>query len=180
MKYLNVTKKIWVTVYYLIVIRLPSNSNPVFGFFVKSLRQYVCSKLFKFSSCTINIESGVFFGSGSHIEIGENSGIGKNSVIAKDTIIGENVMIAPEVVIISQNHNYSRVDIPMVSQGNSGPKIVTICDDVWLGYRALIMPGVVIGKGAIVAAGSVVTKSVPDYAIVAGNPAKLIRYRKND
>lgn len=57
---------------------------------------------------------------------------------------------------------------------------ITICDDAWIGYGAIIMSGVTIGQGAVVAAGAVVTKDVPPYAIVGGTPAKIIRYRFNE
>ena len=67
----------------------------------------------------------------------------------------------------------------MAKQGNIGKSELIICDDVWIGTRVTILGNVkTIGKGAIIAAGAVVTKSVPDYAIVGGNPAKVIKYRR--
>jgi maltose O-acetyltransferase len=65
----------------------------------------------------------------------------------------------------------------MVEQGYEGTRPIVIEDDVWIGARVTILGGVNIGTGAVIGAGSVVTKNVPPYAIVAGNPAKLIRYR---
>ena len=64
-------------------------------------------------------------------------------------------------------------------QGASDSRPITIDNDVWIGLRAMIMPGVTIGDHAIVAAGSVVTKDVPEWAIVGGNPAKIIKSRKD-
>ncbi len=66
----------------------------------------------------------------------------------------------------------------MREQGYSEEKQIVVGDDVWLGYGAIILPGVTIGDGAIIGAGTVVTKDVPPYAIVGGNPAKVIRFRK--
>ena len=68
----------------------------------------------------------------------------------------------------------------MIQQGYTEMKPVYIDDDVWIGRRVLIMPGVHIGTGAIIAAGSVVTKNVEPYSIVGGNPAKHIKYRREN
>ncbi|MEA3423389.1 MAG: DapH/DapD/GlmU-related protein, partial [Bacillota bacterium] len=75
------------------------------------------------------------------------------------------------------NHNFSEKDIPMIMQGDSEPAPVVIEDDVWIGARTVILPGVVIHEGSIIAAGSIVTKDVQAYSIVGGNPAKLIKMR---
>ena len=74
-------------------------------------------------------------------------------------------------------HQFSRTDIPMRLQGHRQYQPVLIEDDVWIGARAIILPGLRIGKGAIVGAGSVVTKDVPPYAICVGNPARVIKSR---
>lgn len=89
-------------------------------------------------------------------------------------------MMAPECVILTRNHAFDRTDIPMGEQGVQQEKPVIIGNDVWLGQRVIILPGVHIGNGVIVGAGAVVTKDVPDYAVVAGNPARIIKYRKTD
>ncbi len=84
--------------------------------------------------------------------------------------------MGPKVTILTRKHIYN-VIISMNMQSGCTVKAVEIADDVWIGTRALILPGVSIGKGAIIAAGAVVTKDVPDYAIVGGNPAKVIKSR---
>jgi acetyltransferase-like isoleucine patch superfamily enzyme len=100
--------------------------------------------------------------------------------------IGNFVSIAPNVLfVLGGNHHintitnfplYSELISPNFSDAESkGPIIVN--DEVWIGTNAMILSGVIIGKGAIIAAGSVVTKNVPPYAIFGGNPAHLIRYR---
>lgn len=90
--------------------------------------------------------------------------------------IGNNVLIRPSVKIWSVNHIYSSKESLISEQGYSQAK-VTIEDDVWLATNAIILPGVTIGKGAVVAAGSVVTKDVPPYALVGGVPARIIGSR---
>ena len=86
-------------------------------------------------------------------------------------------MMGPEVVILSFNHDFSDIGKPMRLQGKAQEKPVVIGNDVWIGTRAIILPGVRIGDGAIIGAGSIVTHDVDPYAIVAGNPAKTIRFR---
>ena len=138
---------------------------------------FICTPLFDECGTGVNIEKGADFGTGEGIIIGTDSGIGKNAQVRGELKIGDNVMMAPDVVILTTNHNFNRLDIPMWSQGcTSGP--VVIGNDVWIGQRVMIMPGVSIGNGCILAAGAVVTKDVPDYAIVGGVPAKILKYRK--
>ena len=74
-------------------------------------------------------------------------------------------MMGPEVVIYTSGHRYDRTDIPMMEQGGTEPEPVTIGNDVWIGRRAMIMPGVHIGDGCVVGAGAVVTKDIPPYSV---------------
>ena len=85
--------------------------------------------------------------------------------------------MGPEVIILTENHRFERTDIPMRLQGRQELRPVAIHDDVWIGTRVIILPGVTVGRGAIIGAGAIVTKDIPEYAIVGGNPAKLIKYR---
>ena len=82
------------------------------------------------------------------------------------------------VTIITRNHRFDRTDIPMMEQGFEPERPVTIGDDVWIGDRVMILPGVTVGTGSILAAGAVVAEDVPDYAIAAGVPARVIRLRE--
>jgi maltose O-acetyltransferase len=91
--------------------------------------------------------------------------------------MGDNVMMGPDVIILTGNHVYDSRLLPMRLQGGSEDKPVVINDDVWIGARVIILPGVHIGRGAILGAGAVVTENVPEYAIVAGNPARVIKQR---
>ena len=92
--------------------------------------------------------------------------------------IGKDVMMGPEVIVYTSSHAHSRTDISMMKQGFEEPRPVTIGNDVWIGRRAMIMPGVAIGDGCIIAAGAVVTRSTPPYTIIAGVPAKVVKSRK--
>lgn len=112
-----------------------------------------------------------------HVSIGNNCGI--NAFINiwghGGVEIGNNVMIASHVSITSLTHDYSCENMrfaPIIK------KKVIIEDDVWIGSGAIIFPGIRIGKGAVIGAGSVVTKNVPNYAIMIGNPAKLLKIRE--
>lgn len=94
--------------------------------------------------------------------------------------IGNHVMLGPFVEIIGGNHNYSEVGKFMSEVTNKQPfddQDIIIEDDVWIGSRAIILKGVHIRRGAIIAAGAVVTNDVPPYAIVGGVPAKVIKFR---
>lgn len=90
--------------------------------------------------------------------------------------IGNNVLIAASVRVWSINHNFDRLDIPIVDQGWTKSKVV-IEDDVWIATNAIILPGVHIGKGSVIGSGSVLGKSVRPYSIVGGNPGRIMRYR---
>ena len=143
----------------------------------KAIRYVLCRQLFSACGKNVNVEAGAHFHSGRQVFIGSHSGLGLNAKIFGTLKMGDHVMMGPDVVIISHNHNFDRIDIPMDQQGlvMGGP--VVIGNDVWIGARVLILPGVHVGEGAILGAGAVVTKNVPDAAIVGGNPAKLIRMR---
>jgi acetyltransferase-like isoleucine patch superfamily enzyme len=93
--------------------------------------------------------------------------------------IGDDVMIAQQVIVITNGHRFSDLGVPMREQGLYG-KPVVIEDDVWLGAGSLVMPGVRIGRGAVVAGGAVVTGDVAPMSIVAGVPARLVRRRSGD
>lgn len=103
--------------------------------------------------------------------------IGKNATICKKVQIGNYCIIAKEFSIVGGDHTFDKAGTPIVFSGRSEIRPTIIGNDVWIGHRVVLMAGVEIGNGAIIAAGSVVTKSVQPCAIVGGNPAKLIRYR---
>ena len=84
----------------------------------------------------------------------------------------DHVVLGPNVTIFSATHDYSSLDLP----DTSAP--VVICRDTWIGGNSTILPGVVIGEGAVVGAGSVVSKDIPPFTVAVGNPAKVIKNRE--
>jgi chloramphenicol O-acetyltransferase type B len=123
----------------------------------------------------------------SHLSIGVNCYIGRESQIECDAVIGHNVIMANRVAFVGRyDHNYLQVGTPTrlakeirdddYDWKGLGLKVV-VEDDVWIGYGAIILSGVTLGEGSIVASGSVVTKDVPPYTIVGGNPARLLGKR---
>lgn len=173
---MGIVKKINLLLYYGLAKKMPSSDSPL-SFGAKKIRAHICSNIFDQTGSHINIEKNVFFGGGHGISIGDDSGIGLNARIQGPLTIGKGVMMGPDVLIYTRNHEVSRTDIYMIEQGDTEPNPVMIEDDVWIGARAVILPGVTIGKGAIIAAGAVVSKSVEAYDIVGGVPAKVIKNR---
>ena len=92
--------------------------------------------------------------------------------------IGKGTILAHEVQIFTQNHNYNSDDLEYLPYDKRNvSKKVTIGDYVWIGARTTILPGVKIGNGAVIGAGSVVTRDVPEMAVAEGNPAVVLKYR---
>jgi len=117
--------------------------------------------------CTIN--NGV-----GDIYIDEETRIGIGSVLIGPITIGKHVRLAQNVVISALNHNYEDVSKPISQQGVSTNE-VEVGDETWIGANVTILPGCNIGKHCVVAAGSIVTKSIPSYSVAAGNPARIIK-----
>ncbi|GEP95487.1 acetyltransferase [Chitinophaga cymbidii] len=174
---ISLKKSILLYLYYSVAIWLPDPPRPIGGLCL-SFRTWLASKIFLKAGENIKVGRNTRFGSGANIVIGSFTGLNTGGWIGNDTIIGNDVMFGPEVTILSGSHNFERTDIPMREQGATQRKPVVIGDDVWIGTRAIILPGIKIGSHSIIGAGSVVTKDVPEYAIVAGNPAVIKKFRK--
>jgi maltose O-acetyltransferase len=110
------------------------------------------------------------------ITIGDNFYMNANCHILGKISIGNDVMIGPKSIIWGRDHGISK-NKPMKYQEHNKEPIV-IGNDVWIGANVTILKGVTIEDGAVIGAGSVVTKDIPKYAIAVGNPAKVIKYRE--
>lgn len=119
----------------------------------------------------VNIQNRARFG--HNLVVGDNSGLGENCRIGSGAVIGNNVMMGADVIIVTQNHQYTRETFEGFVK-----KPVIIDDNVWIGYRVIILPGVRIGRNAIIGAGAVVTKDVPPYSIAGGVPARVLKMRE--
>lgn len=121
---------------------------------------------------------GVWIAPGFNLEVGDDVDFALDVLVTTSggVSIGDRVLIGYRTQILSTNHaipdNYGRI----FDSGHVKKK-VTIKDDVWIGANCIILPGVTIGKGSVVAAGSIVTKDVPDYVIAAGVPCRILRER---
>lgn len=158
----------------------------------RKVKNFIC-RLILLSKKNVHIGNNSTFGRGTvfwapnEICIGNNVYIGKYCTVQADIKIGSCVEIANNVGLIGKyDHDYSKVgvgikDAPWIGDPDydfkGKGKQITIADDVWIGFGAVVFTGVHISQGAIVAAGSIVTHDVPAYAIVAGNPAKKIGER---
>lgn len=161
---------------------------------LKGLKLLRC-KTISYMKKNVKIGRNTTFGRGTilwapnKLTIGNNVYIGKYCTLQADIEINNNIVIGNNVGMIGKyDHDYSCIsknikDAPWIGNSNynfKGKNLkIVVDDDVWIGYGAIIFSGIRINKGAIVAAGSVVTHDVPEYAIVAGNPAKIIGNRFN-
>lgn len=147
------------------------------GFPSFSFRHFYYSRVMKFElgpACSVLMHN--------TFDCSRGFSIGRNSVINQwcrldnrgGLFIGANVSVSQEVVILTADHHLNSAEF---GGGTSG---VRIEDRVWIGTRAVILPGVTIGEGAVIAAGAVVNKDVAPYAVVAGVPAKFIKWRSQN
>jgi maltose O-acetyltransferase len=176
-------RTLWLIIYYGFARHMPKSTMPVFGSFAKWLRFRCVKHLFAECKGYVNLEKGAYFGNGKNFRVMAESkicGIGKNFVCHNRLVtMHGDLLMGEDVLFQGGGHNFDRLDIPMGQQGNLHDSPLEIDEDVWIGARAIILPGCKrIGAHSIIGAGAVVTHDVPDYAIVGGNPAKVIRMRK--
>ncbi|MFA5650343.1 MAG: acyltransferase [Proteiniphilum sp.] len=108
------------------------------------------------------------------IVVGNYTRVGAGNTIIGPVTIGDKVNLAQNVVVSGLNHNFGDINQTIVEQGVNTKEIV-IHDDVWIGANSVVLSGVTIGKHVVVGAGSVVTKNIPDFCVVVGNPARVIK-----
>jgi maltose O-acetyltransferase len=173
----KIKKIISLFIYYTIAKRFPT--QPVPGWRVGNfIRKKLVRNIFEFCGKNVIIKQNAYFGSGIGIKIGNNSQIGERATIGAYTKIGDDVIMGPEVIIWSVTHRFDDVNIPINLQGATSVRPVEIGNDVWIGQRVIIKPGLKIGSHSVIAAGAIVTKDVPAWAVAAGVPAKVVKLRK--
>ena len=176
------------------VVSIPGRSGAI-------LRRWYFSRRFKHLGPRANLGMGLLVYDAHNISIGENFSIRRNSTlgaingeleigdnvsIAENVtvnasekgriVLGNYVLIAPNVVLRASDHVTTRADKTIREQGHSGGEVI-VGDDVWIAANAVVVAGVHIGKGAVVAAGAVVTSDVEPYTVVGGVPAKFMKKR---
>jgi maltose O-acetyltransferase len=163
---------------YVAVLRwLPASTMPGGGVGLR-LRRWCVTPLLARAGSDINVEHGALFGGGGSVELGDRSGIGINCRLHGPVRIGNDVMMGPNVTIHALSHTTTDTARPMREQGFDDPRPVVVGDDVWIGEKVIILPGVHVGPHSILGAGAVVRSDVPAYSVVAGNPARVIRDRR--
>lgn len=138
------------------------------------LRKEILSKLLKNVGENVLIEPDFRCEYGSNISIGDNVYINFGCIIldCAEIKIGNNVLLGPNVGLYAANH---ALNIERRVAGDCYSKPIIIADNVWIGGDVKIVPGVTIGKGAVVGTGSIVTKDVPENAVAGGNPCRVIK-----
>lgn len=170
--------------YYCFARYLPKSTVPFWGRIAKAVRGVICKHLFQkdetHQCSNLNVEQGAYFGNGKNFTVGSYVGLGKNfKSLNRIVTIDDYLMMGEDVLFLGGNHHFESTETPMGFQSAEGTTPLYIAGDVWIGARAIVLPGCKrIGHGSIIGAGAVVTKDVPDWAIMGGNPAQIIRYRK--
>lgn len=173
----KISRNFWFLVYFFVARRLPSSFFRWGGGLFKAFRVFVARRLLAHCGQHVNIESGADFDWGNVVWLGDHSDLGINCQLHGEVHIGNHTIMGPDVSIWTGNHGIERCETPIMYQESPPQRPVWIGNDVWIGSRAIILAGVRVHDHAVIAAGAVVTKDVPEWAIVGGNPAKLIRYR---
>jgi acetyltransferase-like isoleucine patch superfamily enzyme len=150
--------------------------------FFKSKMLKLCKRKFLFFDESSEIRPGAFVVGCSQISIGKRIIIrpgtmlhGESKSLDTTIIIEDDVLIGCGVHIYVENHEFNNPNLLISEQGHSQAKQVLIKKGSWIGANVIILPGVIIGKNSVIGAGSVVTKSIDDNVIAAGNPARVIR-----
>lgn len=170
-------KKIKLIFYYAIANKLPNISFPL-GSFFNSFRIAVLRGILPVGK-HCRVMRNIYIGSGKNIEIGDYCRVNEQ-VRLSNVKIGNHVMIARETIFLGMTHRHDDLNVPMERQGTEVKEQSIIEDDVWIGARAIIMPGIKIKKGCIIASGAVLTKDTEPFGIYGGVPAKFIKSRKKE
>jgi len=173
---LTTTQKLLYLIYISIFRFTPEDYRP-YSLFFPRIRNFLVRNFILKSGKSIRVKHNADIS--PNIVLGDNSELGTRCMIHGNVEIGSNVIMGPDIKIYARNHRFDRLDIPIRQQGKVYLKTI-IGDDVWIGANSIITAGVRVGNHVVIGAGSVVTKDIPDYAVVGGVPARVIKYRKED
>jgi len=166
-------RKILFFLYTTLFRHTPDKWRP-YALFFPTIRNWLVTRFVDKAGTDIRVKSNADIS--MFISIGDRSELGSGSLIYGGVHIGSDVLMGPDVKIITRNHLFEDPTIRISDQGTVF-QAVTIDDDVWIGANVVILPGVNVGKGSVIAAGAIVTKDIMPFTIVGGVPAKTIDKR---
>lgn len=170
-----IVRNVALGLYYLVGSHLPDLAFPG-GRLFNRVRCVLLKSVLPAFGTNNEWDSQVYLGDGSDVQVGSDCQVNRGCRL-DNVIIGNHVMIGPEVILLGKMHRTDDPSVPMIGQGGIPKQPTRIADDVWIGARAIVMPGVAVSQGSIVGAGAVVTKDVPPFVTVAGVPARTIATR---
>ncbi|MBC2838238.1 DapH/DapD/GlmU-related protein [Robiginitalea sp. SC105] len=166
-------KKVTFLIYLLLFRNTPEDYRP-YALFFPAIRSFLVRSYLKECGKKPRVKNRAEIS--LNASLGDFSELGTRCMIQGNVYIGNHVIMGPDVKIYARNHRFDRLDMPIQEQGKDYFETY-IGDDVWLGANVVVTAGCKIGNHAVVAAGAVVTRDIPDYAVVGGVPAKVIKFR---
>lgn len=160
--------------FYIAFFRFTPEDYRPYALFFPKIRSWLVRNFVNKSDQKITVKNNADIS--PYIEIGYDSELGTRCMIHSNVILGDNVIMGPDVKIYARNHKFEDLEVPIQYQGKHYLR-TEIGNDVWIGANAIITAGVKVGNHVVIAAGSVVTKEIPDFAVIGGVPAKIIKYR---
>ena len=170
------TRRLAMILYYAIAQHLPMQPFPAHRLWTR-FRGFLVKIMCVSCGSDVTVKDMCYIGNGDGLVVGDRSELSSHGRIGKNVTIGADVIMGPEIVIMISAHAFEDPKRRINQQGALPIRPVKIGNDVWLGTRVIVMPGVTIGDGSVVGAGSVVTKDIPPMSVAAGFPAKVIRAR---
>ena len=140
-----------------------------------ALRRFLVSQFAEYCGRRVRVKHNADIS--PRIRVGDHSELGTRSMIQGGVEIGSHVIMGPDVKIYARNHIIDDLHVPIALQGKTF-HTTRIGDDVWIGANVVILAGATVGSHSVIGAGAIVTRDVPDYAVVGGNPARVIRDRR--